>query len=208
MPSFIESPRFPESISYGSSGGPSFTTHIFTGTSSYEQRTIAWSLARGRWNVGLGIRDRDDMDAVRSFFYEMRGRAIGFRFKDWHDYALTDELIGTGNGATTVFQLRKTYGTTNPYVRTITKPVVGTLTVMVGTTNVPVGDSNPNRVTPDYTTGLLTFGSSVIPAAMAEIRVTGTFDVPVRFDVDQLSATHEGFETETWGDIPIVEIEL
>lgn len=208
MPAFLENLVFPDNISYGSSGGPGFTTHVFTGTSSFEQRVIGWSLARGRWNVGYGIRDKADMDAVRRIFYEARGKAHGFRFKDWHDYTVTNSLIGVGNGVTSEYQITKTYGTTNPYVRRITKPVAGTLTVTVNGVPVPVGPANTNNATVNTETGIVTFGASVIPADTHEVRVSCQFHVPVRFDTDQMSPSHEGFETETWGDIPIVEIEL
>ena len=32
------------------------------------------------------------------------------------------------------------------------------------------------------------------------------FDVPVRFDSDQMEVTIETFELGTWGQIPVVEI--
>lgn len=205
MPTFIETPRFPDNISYGSSGGPGFKTFIFEGHTGIEQRLINWSRARGRWDVSYGIRDKTDMDEVRAFFYEMRGRAVGFRFKDWGDYSLTSELIGTGNGVQNTFLVTKAYGTTNAYSRRIFKLITGTISVTVNAVAVPLG-AGAAQVNVDVNTGTLVFGASVIPPNTHPIRVTAEFDVPARFDVDQMSASHDGFLTESWGSIPIVEL--
>jgi len=61
-------------------------------------------------------------------FLLVRGRCHTFLHKDWGDYEATAEPFGTGDGATTTFQLKKvsTYaGTSATYERTITKPVAG-----------------------------------------------------------------------------------
>lgn len=206
MVDFIETPRFPEDISYGSSGGPGFKTEVFEGYGGIEQRGQIWSRARARYNAMHGIRNTEDMDLVRALFYAVRGRAIGLRFKDHSDYQLTNELIGTGDGATDEFALIKTYGTTNAYVRRIFKPVEDTLSVTVGGSPVTVGTPAINRVSCDFTTGILTFGGDVIPAAAAEIRATCEFDVPVRFDTDAMDVIHDGWQTESWSQIPLIEL--
>lgn len=199
---FIETPRFSEDISYGSAGGPGFKTFIFEGHSGIEQRSVAWSRAKGKWDVSYGIRDAADMAVVRAFFYNAQGRAVGFRFKDWSDYQATDENIGTANGVTTVFRLTKTYTTgAESYVRRIFKPISGTLTIKVNGVTQTIGVG----LTVDYTTGTLTFSSA--PGA-GPVTWSGEFDVPVRFDTDQMNASHEGFQSETWGGIPLVELLL
>lgn len=207
MVDFIETPRFPDNISYGSSGGPGFKTYIFEGHTGIEQRSINWSRARGRWDVSYGVRDKSDMDIVRAFFYEMRGRATGFRFKDWSDYALDYENIGTGNGVQNTFTVTKSYGETNAYVRRIFKLVSGTVVVKVNDVTVPLGTGN-SQVNLNFNTGSMVFGSSVVPADTHAITVTGEFDVPVRFDTDVMAAAHDGFLTESWGSIPLVELLL
>ncbi|RYE16938.1 MAG: TIGR02217 family protein, partial [Sphingobacteriaceae bacterium] len=50
MQSFKEI-RFPEDISYGSSGGPGYSTDIITVNSGAEQRNINWNQARSKYNV-------------------------------------------------------------------------------------------------------------------------------------------------------------
>lgn len=200
VPTFIETPRFPEDISYGSSGGPEFKTHVFEGHSGVEQRQAAWTVARARYDVSYGIRDTTDMDTVRAFFYNCHGRASGFRFKDWSDYTLTAEPIGTGDGVEVAFQIIKTYTVgSETYVRNITKPIAGIQVFRDG-----VEATLGAQYTIDTTTGIITFGSAVTDTVV--VTVTGEFDVPVRFDVDQLTAKHEGFETEAWDSISIIEV--
>ena len=199
--SFIETPRFPDDIAYGSSGGPEFRTFIFEGQSGIEQRYSTWSRHRLRYDVSYGIRNQTDMDTVRAFFYNMGGKAVGFRFKDWSDYSMTDMNIGTGDAAETQFGISKTYTSgAQTYVRRIFKPIGTGLVVKV--------DGVTQTITTDYTvdttTGIITFVSP--PGAALPITVTCEFDVPVRFDTDIMAASHEGYLTESWGSIPLVEI--
>jgi uncharacterized protein (TIGR02217 family) len=204
MLSFLETPRFPEQISLGSSGGPSFKTHIFEGNSGVEQGSSVWSRTRHRYNARKGITDKDDMDVVRAFFLNLRGRARGFRWKDWSDYELIDEQIGVGDGTTAVFKIIKTYTVGSlSYVRRIFKPVSGLQVRVNGVLKI-----ESNHYTLDYTTGIITFSGLDIPTTGHPITVTGEFDVPVRLDTDQLEASHEGFLTETWDQIPLVELLL
>lgn len=205
---FNDTARFPDDIAYGSAGGPGFKTFVFEGHSGVEQRNQAWSIARAAYDVSYGIRDKTDMDTVREFFYAQRGKFIGFRFKDWGDYELTQEVIGQGDAAETVFQTIRTYSqgpTANDYVRTILKLVTGTVIVRVDGVVQTIG-AGALEVDVDFDTGILTFGVSNVPGNGLDIDVTCEFDVPVRFDIDQMSAQHDGFLQETWSSIPIVEI--
>ncbi|RME61845.1 MAG: TIGR02217 family protein, partial [Alphaproteobacteria bacterium] len=55
--------RFPTDISFGSSGGPGFSTSIVETASGVEQRNANWAAARARYDVGTGIRGEDDLAA-------------------------------------------------------------------------------------------------------------------------------------------------
>jgi uncharacterized protein (TIGR02217 family) len=193
--------QFPSDISYGSSGGPEYATDIVASQSGYEQRNINWEQARARYNVAHGVKTQTQLDALIAFFRARKGRAIGFRFKDWTDYQASNVAIGTGTGSAIQFQLVKSY--TSGAVtesRIVTKPVSGTVQVyknaVLQTTGVSV----------DTTTGLVTFNTA--PASGASITANFEFDVPVRFDTDRLSARLEAYGIHSWLDIPLVEVRV
>lgn len=200
MTTFVEQ-QFPPEISYGSKGGPSFSTDVFTATSGAEQRNINWELSRCRYDVSHGIKTRAQMDDIIEFFYAMKGKAIGFRFKDWSDYTLTDGQIGVGTGVLTTFQIKKLYTVgSETYSRNLKKIVASTLVVKVnGVTKTITTD-----YTVDLNTGIITF--VVAPTNTHPVTATCEFDVPVRFDTDEMNITQEAFELETWDSIPLVEI--
>ena len=62
---FVET-RFPTDISYGSAGGPEYSTDIIVTQGGYEQRNINWAASRARYNVAYGVRTHlDPRVAVR-----------------------------------------------------------------------------------------------------------------------------------------------
>lgn len=207
--------RFPAVISRGSGGGPVRRTEVVVLGSGFEQRNARWSRSRRRYDAGYGLRNLDDVHEVIAFFEERRGRLHGFRWKDHVDYkscgpqasvSATDQVIGTGDGVETDFQLAKTYGSVfAPYVRAISKPVSGTVVVAVnGVTKTPV-----THYLVDVTIGVVTFQPGQVPANGATVRAGFEFDVPVRFDTDQISVALP-FSTKDGviPNIPVVEIRV
>lgn len=198
MPAFHEV-QFPPDISYGALGGPGWSTSIVTTIAGHERRNVNWSEARGRWNVAHGLKRREQLDALIAFFRARRGRAHGFRFKDWTDHQATAQLIGTGDGTTKSFQLVKRYASGGEVVtRTITQPVAGTVRLYRN------GVEAASGWTLDPTKGLVTFTAA--PAAGVAVTADLAFDVPARFDTDQMEVTIETYELGSWGQIPVVEI--
>ena len=196
---FVET-QFPTDISYGSSGGPEYATDVVASSSGFEQRNVNWEQARARYNVAHGVKTKAQLDVLIAFFRARKGRAYGFRFKDWTDYQAT-ETLGVGNGAQTQFQLIKRY--TNGGVSeipTIKKPVSGTIQVYKNAVLQTSG------VSVDVTTGMITF--STAPANGQTISASFQFDVPVRFDTDKLSASLDAYGIHSWQDIALVEVRL
>lgn len=210
MPSDFHEIRFPLDVALGSTGGPVRRTDVVTLASGREERNSRWAASRRRYDAGLGIRTADALHAVVTFFEERRGRLFGFRFRDRVDWkscppsaapAPADQPIGTGNGATRTFGLAKTYGASfAPYRREIRKPVAGTVRVAVGGTEVPLGPA----LACDPTTGILTFATA--PPAGAAITAGFAFDVPVRFDTDELAIDLSAFEAGAVPSVPLLEI--
>ena len=202
--------RFPPSISYGAVGGPGFRTTIFTRQSGYEDRNIEWSFSRAEYDVSMAIKTQAELDEVRAFFFARRGRAFGFRFKDWSDYkstdavsqiSSTDQVLGEGDGVTSAYQLVKAYtDSINPYTRVITKPVPSSVKVAIDGADLTNGVDF--IVVPNA--GVIVFG--VIPDVGAQLTAGFHFDVPVRFNTDQMLSSLEAYNVNTWGQIPLVEV--
>ena len=206
--------RFPTEISLGAQGGPERRTEVVVLGSGYEERNSRWADSRRAYNAGYGVRSIDDLHDVVGFFEERRGRLYGFRWRDHTDWKscapgkvteAADQPIGTGDGTTGSFQLVKTYGSAfAPWVRTITKPVAGSVKVAVNGT--PQTEQTDYVV--DTLTGTVFFQPGSIPDNGAAIAAGFEFDVPVRFDSDQLEINLQGFQAGAIPSIPIVEIRL
>jgi uncharacterized protein (TIGR02217 family) len=193
--------QFPADISYGSSGGPVYDTDIVITQSGFEQRNINWQQARARYNVAHGVKTQAQLDALIAFFRARKGRAIGFRFKDWTDYKATSTSLGTGDGVQSRFVLQKIYSSGGQNeIRRITKPVVSSAVIRVN------GVTQGANVSVNYTNGEVVFLTP--PANGAAITADFEFDVPVRFDVDTLSATIDAYGVHSWQDIALIEVRV
>jgi len=289
---FIETPRFPENISRGATGGPGYQTDVVVVSSGHEKRNITWPIGRCAYDVAHGVRTQPQMDILVAFFRSMRGKGHGFRFKDWQDFQCVhaNGILGTGNGTgLPAYQLGKLYaaGSLNDS-RTINKPVSGRVAVQrnggavtagvaagniaivtttgvitfvadatsgatsitAGATTTVILTTNPgtliagqrlhlsgftganaaavnalahtiNSVTgagpftfilATVTTGLtITLGSGLgsrFPQVADALTWAGDFDVPARFDVDQMRVNIETVGLYTWGQIPVIEIRV
>lgn len=177
--SFIESPRFPDVIAFTAVGGPGFSTNIITLASGYETRNINWTSSRYGYDLAIPVRSQAEVDAINAFFRNTKGKARGFRFKDYSDFEALDGSVITLTSTT--FQLQKVYTSgTETNGRIITKPVADTIQIYVGTALVESGFSP--GYTLDEETGIITFEDE--PGGT--VTWTGEFDVPVRFDTDLL----------------------
>lgn len=201
--------RFPASIAFHSSGGPERKTEIVTLGSGFEERNAVWANSRRRYDVGYGVKTLDDLHTVIAFFEARMGRLYGFRFKDFADFkscapqtalSPTDQAIGMGDGAKTVFQLTKTYASgPASWSRTIKKPVAGTV-------RAAIDGIETTAFTVDSSLGTLTFDTA--PANGAAVTAGFEFDTPARFDTDALSVNLSHFAAGEIPSIPIVEILL
>jgi uncharacterized protein (TIGR02217 family) len=203
---------FPLDIALRSAGGPERRTDIVALGSGREERNARWAHSRRRYDAGYGIKTLDALSNVVAFFEERRGRLHGFRWRDRLDQSSAapgisvsahDQVIGTGDGVTTTFQLAKTYGSIYaPYQRPVTKPVTGSARIAVAAVEVTEGVA----FACDPTTGLVTFFSGHIPAVGAAVTAGFLFDVPVRFDTDYLEVDLSAFAAGQIPKIPLVEI--
>lgn len=157
--SFLEK-RFPTDISLGSRGGPRWRTIVTPNQAGWETRIQKWEDIKSEYDVGYGVRSIEDGQALVAFFNEVRGRAYAFRYKDWLDYSVTDEILNLDG--TPTFQLQKVYGTgDNDYYRDIKKPVAG-VTMKRNATSF-------TDFTLDTTTGIGTFSANLFSGVITAI---------------------------------------
>lgn len=193
--------RFPDDISFGAIGGPGYDISITKTTGGYEKRSLIRDDGYAKFDVSHNIKTRTNLNNLIAWFRAHKGKTIGFRFKDWNDYQLADEAIGTGDASETEFQITKTYtiGSCSE-TRNIYKIVDSTVTVKVD----GVAQEEEVDFTLNYNTGLITFTTP--PALGKSVTVTCEFDVPVRFGIDRMEASVEGPEIFSWGSIILEEI--
>jgi len=191
----------------GAVGGPGFRTSVIPLGNGFERRNVEWSKAKANYDVAHGLKDQTELNALLKFFYARMGKAYGFRFKDWSDYKLpftgeAAQALCTTNGATSVFQVYKTYTDAGgTYNRIIQKIVAGTFVL-----------KNNGVVSADYTvdvnTGLVTLGVTLRATTGRAITVACEFDIPVRFDIDDMKVSFADYNNYTWGQIPLTELRL
>ncbi|MEM0927806.1 MAG: DUF2460 domain-containing protein [Pseudomonadota bacterium] len=181
---------FPASITVGARGGPRYVTDVTALASGGEIRQARWGQSLRQWDVAGAVTDLAKAQALLAFFEARQGRRFAFRFRDPLDHSSapagsqpssTDQVLGTGDGSTAVFPLVKTYGD-EPY--TVTRPIAladaASLSAAVDGEELPSGD-----------VALSTDGQSAVlasaPAAGSVVTAGFLFDVPVRFDSDELA---------------------
>ncbi|MEL6362397.1 MAG: DUF2460 domain-containing protein [Pseudomonadota bacterium] len=194
---------FPLEISLNTEGGPVRRTDIVTLASGHEERNTPLAHSRRSYNVGYGVKSLDDIALITAFFEARRGQLYGFRFRDPFDHrscqpdvlvSALDQEIGTGDGTTTRFALRKRYESGEAsYARPVPKPVSGTVVCAVA--------GGETATSLDLATGEVIFASA--PPAGAAITAGFEFDTPVRFDTDSLRINLAGFRA---GDVPSVPL--
>ncbi|MFD2175183.1 TIGR02217 family protein [Rhodobacter lacus] len=204
--------RFPANLSFGSVGGPERRTEIVTLANGFEERNSPWAHARRRYDAGVGLRALDDVGALIAFFEARGGQLHAFRWKDWADYKscaasgtpdYEDQFLGTGDGRTRSFALRKLYASGGvAYYRPITKPVEGTVVAGIQ------GDHQAEAVnfSVDFKSGYVTFFEP--PAEGARITAGFEFDVPVRFDTDRIAVSVQSFQAGDLPQVPVVEVRV
>ena len=173
MADFLES-RLDTKIERGATGGPvqPGRKKIYT-TSGRLTQSFTNSLALHKFDVSHGVRTAADYQTVLDLFYVvMYTPFIGFRFKDWRDFRLTQQNSRLVHIAGTTYQIHRvhTFGG-NEFLRPIYKPASAV------TVYNALGSSLTS--TTDTTTGVVTVPSGT-PATCV-----GEFDLPVTFSNDE-----------------------
>jgi uncharacterized protein (TIGR02217 family) len=187
--------RLPEDIERGAVGGPGFRTTVITLVGGGERRNQEYEQPRGVYNIGYGIQKRAQMERIYAFFHARRGRARAFRFRDWIDFKTEGSPVGLVAGQPNQRQLIRVYADEIvPFVRVITHPVAATVEMYVGLVKTNDWTLLPN--------GIVQFNSDPGPDVLASFE----FDIPVRFDLDDMSVRLNSFQEGSFPSISISEI--
>lgn len=199
---FLETQRFPTGISYGSEGGPNFNTQVVPLKSGAKGKTRLWQYPLHQYNVLTGIRTPAQLEAVREYFYVMYGQDGCFRFKDFSDFkscsldntpANTDQLLGTGDGSTAVFNVTKTYAKGSMLaIRKVQYPLATSLKIAVA------GVSSASWTQLAWpNTNQIQFATGAIPATGQQVTAGYEFDVVAAFQTDRFNAVIQGCDSNT-----------
>ncbi len=203
--------RFPLALALGATGGPVRRTEIVTLGSGREQRNARWAQSRRRFDAGQAIQSFDDLHALLSFFEERKGRLFGFRFRDPIDnkscapsaaISPLDQALGSGDGLQSVFPLLKSYGAGDQSPRRIFKPVDQSVRVAVNGAEAQAGVD----FTVDAAAGTVTFVSGANPGSGLGVTAGYEFDLPVRFDTDEIIVNLAAFAAGDIPSVPLMEI--
>ena len=177
---------------------PTFSTQIASHVSGREIRNPLYqnpvwnfeakfaaldSTAAGQYGK-VGAQTRQ---AIEGLFGACQGRFGTFLYYDPTDYTVVGQAFGTGDGATTAFQLSRVIGgmsewVTQPILSSTTLYFPGGQSAAVAALVVKVTGTTTSAYT--ISNGLITFSSP--PAASAALTWTGAFGFLCRFDDDTL----------------------
>lgn len=202
--------RLSDDVERGAQGGPRFKTTIIGLSSGFEKRNIDWENTRGAWDIGYGISSKVNFEAVKDFFYARYGKAHSFRFKDWSDFEVADQLMFTTDGTTSTFQIFKQYSSGGiDFNRILTKIVNLSVTATVNAVSqTVVYDAVPasGEVSISLLTGVVTLGSTHAATSSQAVNLTLEFDVPVRFDTDAFDINLALFNAGSIPQLPVIEV--
>jgi len=200
--------RLPVDVERGAVGGPQFKTTVLTLNSGKEKRNIDWARARGIWDISYGMDTKANHEAVVAFFYARRGRGHSFRFKDWTDFEIgvdatdTEQEIGIGDAVVTKFQAVRRYTSSVNFDREVTRLVASNPTPRVFVNNVE--QTITTHYTIDVETGIITFVTA--PPDTESVGLIAEFDVPVRFEQDNLQLSADRDDLFNVQAINIIEL--
>ena len=195
-----------------------FNTIILENGAGEEQRIPRSTEYRFRGDFGSLLLNQQEVETLVNFYNARQGRYEGFRIQNPCDYEATAEprylddneqtytqgIVYSIPGTNKEFQLVKAYCSGNRCsYKTVTKPVEDTVFAYEDGTKLVIGYSI------DLASGRLVFDS----APAGEITWAGEYDLPVRFDAEELPRVQEVYDADnecgsffTFDSLPIVEL--
>lgn len=198
-----------------------FSTQIAAVDSGAEQANQRWIDPIRDISIPAGVRDHATFEAIKRHWLAMGGPAKTWPWRDPLDFASvdlaapnaapttssTDQVIGTGDGSTVAFQLKKAYDVgspATPYSRDIQFPVTSTV-------EVAIDGVDPTTLSPAITWGVSRLGGVVTfsspPGNGLSVTAGFLFDVQVRFaDDETFRGIMRTYGVDGFADIPLKEV--
>ncbi len=178
-------------------GGPVYRTRVAETANGWEVRGSEWAEPRTRYDGQFDMMPPEWRDTLIAWYRSHYGAAYHFRFKDWSDYRIETPALCTATADPLIWAITKRYtDDIGEATRWITHPVISSLHVWDGGLEVTTGWVF------DEASGMLVFDS---PPARAP-GVTCDFDVPVRFEVDELTIGMNEALMYSCDSVPLVEV--
>lgn len=212
----------PACYSEGSEAYPVRPVDIVRSASGSPIRRARRSESYREFRVTFDVRRRNDLYDILSHYEVMQGSLHSFPMRDKFDFrsgrpddavTMLDAEIGTGDGATTTFQLKKQYNRTLLNGSTVlsvdrTIKVIKTGTLLVAVNGVLQVENT--AYTANYDTGVITFLGGHIPAGgspAAEITAGFEFYVPVCYGPQNPVQTLVGVTAGSLASILLYEVD-
>jgi len=170
---FIDA-RINSDYTFGFVGGPQWKTLKVPMASGHNRKNKDWSLPLGRWQTNYALLTPANQEALLAAFWVCGGGFSNFRFKDYNDFRVIDQVIGVGDGTSTPLQLVRNYQFGSVV---FTRPIKLPLHAVIKDQ-----DDNVLGATVNATTGMAT-PTSPWPNGKV-LRWNGEFDVKVEFEED------------------------
>lgn len=197
MQNFINH-TFPSQITYGVEFGSEYQTDIVMTASGKEYRNLIHQSERKKFNLATLSQTEEEIRELIAFFQLVKGKLLSFRFNDILDNKISNQIIGTGDGKKTDFQIFKDYNYKDIrlFSKVIRCPVKKTLVVRINNYTYKSFALNED--------GVISFKDP--PKLGAKISVNCEFDTIVRFDNDFLSIVLEQSNLYTVEGLHLVEV--
>lgn len=194
--------RLSPDIELGAQKIEKFNVEVTTSDSGHEDRNSLWQQPLVEYEVAYPLSTRDAGTAYRDVIAAFKATGGGrdsFDLEDWSDHEAEDEPFGTGDGAEDEFALIKTYSFGSAALeRRIYRPGADLVIKADGVT-VAASAYEVSAI------GVITFDTP--PADEAALTWSGTFYVPVRFDME-LKLTGEATHLDHIDTFTLVEVRL
>lgn len=194
--------KFPENMSIFFEKSINFNTEINKTKNFTEQRITLNNDCYNTYTLNYNNLTHYNLEEIVSFFNIVKGRYSTFRFKDWSDYKVINQLIDSYNGLNN-FQLKKTYSinlldnTQVFYTKNITKPVKDKVKIYINSIET-------TNFTMDYNTGIFNINNTLSENDI--ISADFEFDINVRFFSDELRIVNKTKNISEIKDLKLIEV--